>query len=85
MLICCMLSGLKATSAEAYGRAAKKRTTLKQAMRKTYPPTVLNLQPLAYRSSSLPLELEKKPTHMLNFGYFLQTQQLDFSMMLIII
>ena len=38
-------------------------------MRKIIFPQVSNLQPLDYRSTALPLELEKTPPHMLNFGY----------------
>ena len=38
-------------------------------MRKFVFPQESNLQPLDYRSTALPLELEKTPPHMLNFGY----------------
>ena len=41
----------------------------KQAMRKIVFPQESNLQPLDYRSTALPLELEKTPPRMLNFGY----------------
>ena len=38
-------------------------------MRKVVFPQESNLQPLDYRSTALPLELEKTPPRMLNFGY----------------
>ena len=38
-------------------------------MRKIVFPQESNLQPLDYRSTALPLELEKTPPRMLNFGY----------------
>ena len=38
-------------------------------MRKIVFPRESNLQPLDYRSTALPLELEKTPPRMLNFGY----------------
>ena len=38
-------------------------------MRKIVFPQQSNLQPLDYRSTALPLELEKTPSRMLNFGY----------------
>ena len=38
-------------------------------MRKIVFPQESNLQPLDYRSTALPLELEKTPPHSLNFGY----------------
>ena len=38
-------------------------------MRKIVFPQESNLQPLDYRSTALPLELEKMPPRMLNFGY----------------
>ena len=41
----------------------------KKAMRKIVFSQESNLQPLDYRSTALPLELEKTPPRMLNFGY----------------
>ena len=38
-------------------------------MRKIVFPQESNLQPLDYRFTALPLELEKTPPRMLNFGY----------------
>ena len=38
-------------------------------MRKIVFPQESNLQPLDYRSTALPLELDKTPPHMLNFDY----------------
>ena len=38
-------------------------------MRKIVFPQESNLQPLDYRSTALPLELEKTPPRMLNFGF----------------
>ena len=38
-------------------------------MRKIVFPQESNLQPLDYRSTALPLELEKTPSRMLDFGY----------------
>ena len=38
-------------------------------MRKIVFPQESNLQPLDYRSTALPLELEKMPPRMLKFGY----------------
>ena len=37
-------------------------------MRKSYPPAEFELQPLDYRSTALPLELERMSLRMLNFG-----------------
>ena len=41
-------------------------------MRKIVFPQESNLQPLDYRSTALPLELEQTPPRMLNFGYLNQ-------------
>ena len=51
------------------GKSHQNSDYLKQAMRKIVFPQESNLQPLDYRSTALPLELEKTPPHMLNFGY----------------
>ena len=51
------------------GKSHQNGDYLKQAMRKIVFPQESNLQPLDYRSTALPLELEKTPSRMLNFGY----------------
>ena len=51
------------------GKSHQNGDYLKQAMRKIVSPQESNLQPLDYRSTALPLELEKTPSRMLNFGY----------------
>ena len=51
------------------GKSHQNGDYLKQAMRKIVFPQESNLQPLDYRSTALPLELEKMPPRMLNFGY----------------
>ena len=51
------------------GKSHQNGDYLKQAMRKIVFPQESNLQPLDYRSTALPLELEKTPPRMLNFGY----------------
>ena len=51
------------------GRSHQNGDYLKQATRKIVFPQESNLQPLDYRSTALPLELEKTPPLMLNFGY----------------
>ena len=51
------------------GKSHQNGDYLKQAMRKIVFPQESNLQPLEYRSTALPLELEKTPPRMLNFGY----------------
>ena len=51
------------------GKSHQNGDYLKQAMRKFALPQESNLQPLHYRSTALPLELEKTPPRMLNFGY----------------
>ena len=51
------------------GKSHQNGDYLKQAMRKIVFPQESNLQPLDYRSTALPLELEKTPPHMRNFGY----------------
>ena len=51
------------------GKSHQNDDYLKQAMRKIVFPQESNLQPLDYRSTALPLELEKTPPRMLNFGY----------------
>ena len=43
-------------------------------MRKIVFPQESNLQPLDYRSTALPLELEKMPPRMLNFGYLTEVE-----------
>ena len=59
---------LKATSAEAKGRAARTVTNQKQAMQKTCLPT--GIETAAFELfTALPLELEKTSPHMLNFVY----------------
>ena len=45
-------------------------------MRKIVFPQESNLQPLDYRSAALPLELEKTPPRMLNFGYLIFASEL---------
>ena len=51
------------------GKSHQNGDYLRQAMRKIVFPQESNLQPLDYRSNALPLELEKTPPRMLNFGY----------------
>ena len=51
------------------GKSHQNGDYLKEAMRKIVFPQESNLQPLDYRSTALPLELEKTPPRMLNFGY----------------
>ena len=51
------------------GKSHQNGYYLKEAMRKIVFPQESNLQPLDYRSTALPLELEKTPLRMLNFGY----------------
>ena len=51
------------------GKSHQNSDYLKEAMRKIVFPQESNLQPLDYRSTALPLELEKTPPRMLNFGY----------------
>ena len=69
-LIVCVLSGLKATSAEANKDESPVRRLLKNKQcEKVVFPQESNLQPLDYRSTALPLELEKTPPRKLNFGY----------------
>ena len=51
------------------GKSHQNGYYLKQAMRKIVFPQESNLQRLDYRSTALPLELEKTPPRMLNFGY----------------
>ena len=51
------------------GKSHQNGDHLKQAMRKIVFPQESNLQPLDYRSTALPLELEKTPPRILNFGY----------------
>ena len=51
------------------GKSHQNGDYLKEAMRKIVFPQESNLQPLDYRSTALPLELEKTPSRMLNFGY----------------
>ena len=51
------------------GKSHQNGDYLKQAMRKIVFPQESNLQPLDYRSTALPLELEKTPPRMHNFGY----------------
>ena len=46
-------------------------------MRKIVFPQESNLQPLDYRSTALPLELEKTPPRMLNFGYLNPAKRLN--------
>ena len=46
LLIVLRASGLKTTSAEAQGGATRTATTLKQAMRKSYPP--IGFEPAAF-------------------------------------
>ena len=57
------------------GKSHQNGDYLKQAMRKVVFPQESNLQPLDYRSTALPLELEKTPPRMLNFGYLNQRQK----------
>ena len=61
-----MLSGLKATSAEALRRATR-TVAAKQAM--IVFPQDSNLQLLDYRPTALPLELKKTSPGWLNFSY----------------
>ena len=51
------------------GKSHQNGDYLKEAMRKIVFPQESNLQPLDYRSTALPLELEKTPPRMLHFGY----------------
>ena len=51
------------------GKSHQNGDYLKEAMRKIVFPPESNLQPLDYRSTAIPLELEKTPPRMLNFGY----------------
>ena len=51
------------------GKSHQNGDYLKQAIWKIVFPQESNLQPLDYRSTALPLELEKTPPRMLNFGY----------------
>ena len=51
------------------GKSHQNGDYLNRAMRKIVLPQESNLQPLDYRSTALPLELEKTPPRMLNFGY----------------
>ena len=51
------------------GKSHQNGDYLNEAMRKIVFPQESNLQPLDYRSTALPLELEKTPPRMLNFGY----------------
>ena len=51
------------------GKSHQNGDYLKEAVRKIVFPQESNLQPLDYRSTALPLELEKTPPRMLNFGY----------------
>ena len=48
------------------GKSHQNGDYLKEAMRKIVFPQESNLQPLDYRSTALPLELEKTPPRMLN-------------------
>ena len=74
------VSGLKATSAEAWGRATRTATiVLKNKLcQKVNFPQNLNLQPLDYRSIALPLELERMCSLMLNFGYLNPVPEVEF-------
>ena len=69
ILIVLRASGLKGYQLGSLGKSHQNGDYLKQAMRKIVFPQESNLQPLDYRSTALPLELEKTPPHMLNFGY----------------
>ena len=51
------------------GKRHKNGDYLKQAMRKSYPPTIFDRQPLYYRFTALPLELERMFSRLHNFGY----------------
>ena len=51
------------------GKSHQNGEYLKQSIRKHCLPQKSNLQPLDYRSTVLPLELEKTSPSMLNFGY----------------
>ena len=50
------------------GKSHQNGDYLKQAMRKIVFPQESNLQPLDYRSTALPFELEKTPSRMLNLA-----------------